>query len=191
MTPQEKADFKKSIIDEIKQVFAPISQKINNINQKVEAINERVESINERVDSISERVDSMWKYSNMESYKEFPPVMYSASPINLNDFGKKILSSYHCKTSVDSISKILISEIDKASCKSPLDVQVMAEKIIQYNFHTDAFIKVRNTLYQNPMFENQPITPKILFTIMGIYLRNLYLNKNKDLLKGLPNLSLK
>jgi hypothetical protein len=180
MTPQEREEFKISILKDIKDLLssalAPVNEKLHNINGKVEAI--------------SEKVEAMWKYNNMDTYREFPPIMYSQSPVELNELGKRILALYKCKEAVDNTKDFLLGEIDKAGCKSPLDVQVMSEKLIQYNFHTDPFLEVRNILYQNPALEGITVNPKMIFSIMGIYLRNLYLEKNPGLMKGIAELNI-
>jgi hypothetical protein len=111
------------------------------MQEKVEQILRKLEEFDSKLsilDEIKKRIDEMWKYQNMDTYNEFPPVLYSKSPVKLSSAGQKILEDYFGKKYVEKFRDELIKEIESMKFVSPLDVQTFAQKIILTRFNSGA-----------------------------------------------------
>ncbi len=135
------------------------------------------------VKSLESKVSDLWKFNNMDSYHEFPPLLQSQSPIRLTPLGESILQTYQGAAHIDAVKENLISEIHKRDFKSPLDIQDFSEKIIISKFNSDEFVAIKNYIYNNPYHENQAVTIKTMSLVMGIYLRDKYFERHPEKLK--------
>ena len=151
------------------------------MEQKIDRLDKKIDILIEIVKGIDKKVSDLWKFTNMDVYKEFPPFITSKSPIELNSVGKSILTKYLGAKYIDEKKDTLISEIYKMNFKSPLDIQNFSEKLIFTKFNTPDFIKIKNLIYKNPIWENQSVNTKIMSLIMGLYLRDKYFNKYPEL----------
>lgn len=147
-------------------------------------ISEKLDVILTKVTSLESRINDLWKYNNMDTYKEFPPLLHSNSPVKLTSLGEKVLVEYKGDIKINENEIELISEIEKREFKSPLDVQEFSERIVMSKFNSDEFIDIKNKIYHNPNFEGQSVTIRTMAMVMGLYLRDKYLNKHKDLLEN-------
>lgn len=138
---------------------------------------QKIDEILKKVTSMDARINDLWKYNNMDAYREFPPLLHSKSPVKLTSLGEKILKEYFGENKIESNEKELIEEIEKRNFKSPLDVQEFAERIIMAKFNSDEFIDIKNKIYFHPQFEGQSITIRTMSVVMGLYLRDKYLSK--------------
>ena len=142
---------------------------------------EKITPLSESVDEIRDKVNHMWDASDMDTYLKFPPLTKSNSPITLTSIGEGLLNNYYGKEVVDANADEMIAQIEKKGFKSPLDVQTYSEKLILLNFNSDAYLKIKNHIYYNPVFDSTPVSVKTMATVMGIYLRDKYLKMHKEL----------
>jgi hypothetical protein len=118
----------------------------------------------------------------MDGYMEYPPIVHSKSPIQLTLLGKQILENYKGNTKIDNKAPEFIKTIEDRDFKSPLDIQEYAEKIIISQFNGNDFVDIKNEIYFNPTFENQPVNIRIVAKVMGLYLRDKYFEKHPEFL---------
>jgi hypothetical protein len=96
--------------------------------------------------------------------------------------GKQILENYKGNTKIDNKAPEFIKTIEDRDFKSPLDIQEYAEKIIISQFNGNDFVDIKNEIYFNPTFENQPVNIRIVAKVMGLYLRDKYFEKHPEFL---------
>ena len=111
----------------------------------------KIDMLIEIVKKIDEKVSDLWKFTNMDVYKEYPPFITSKSPIELNSVGKTILEKYLGKKYIDAKKDTLLPEINRMEFKSPLDIQNFSERLIFTKFNTNDFIEIKNLIFKNPI----------------------------------------
>jgi hypothetical protein len=145
---------------------------------------DKIDEILKTVKLVESRVNDLWKFNNMDSYREFPPLLHSKSPVQLTTLGENILKQYKGQYYVDKLEADLIEEIDKRGFKSPLDVQEFCERIVMSKFNTDELLEIKNLIYHTPMHETHPVTVKSMSLVMGLYLRNKYFEKHPEMIEA-------
>lgn len=120
----------------------------------------------------------------------FPTQIFiSKSPIRLTELGLEILSSIGGKSFVDNNIDLLINKMNTAGIKTALDSQTMAPIIINEISSADSFNDIKNYIYRNPFYKTTidqkevsvPLDMGMVSNIMGIYLRDKYLEKHTHL----------
>lgn len=81
---------------------------------------------------------------------------------------------------------IIGDEMESQAFKSGLDVQNYASIISIKNFNSDEFIKIRDYIYQHPVYKvsdgsELQVTSQIISQIIGIYIRDKYFDKHPEL----------
>lgn len=113
-------------------------------------------------------------------------VFISKSPIQLSEIGVEILTTSGGKDYVDMNADNLIAEMDKMGTKTALDAQLNAPMAISSRYNTDNFKHIKDYIFSNPFYRKGedvaiPLNLKIIADIMGVYLRDKYLEKNPHL----------
>jgi hypothetical protein len=112
------------------------------------------------------------------------------SPFELSPAGEQILNESGGKAWVDRNKEVLFINLDNSPIRSALDVQIEAPKTIAQWFAMDDFIPIKNYIYNNPQYKptpdsppnpTVPITLESVASIMGLYLRDLYLQIHPEL----------
>jgi hypothetical protein len=110
------------------------------------------------------------------------------SPLALTDLAIEILEQTGGKNYIHANLKELISALEEKNLKTALDVEMTAPKVILEKSDENAFSPIKNYIYNNPEFIsdlNLGIKIKIdlqsVTKVMGIYLRDLYLEKHPEL----------
>jgi len=110
------------------------------------------------------------------------------SPTQLTSLGEQILSEAGGKDFVDNNLEILLDEISKNNVKTALDVQTTAPMVISNISNDDKFTSIKDFLYKNPQYKVKPeeesvvsLDMNVITNIMGIYLRNKYLERHPEL----------
>ncbi len=110
----------------------------------------------------------------------------SFSPIQLTEGGLDLLTKSGAKDYLDKNSSVLVSSLEKEEFKSALDVHNKSMVLIFNEFNSDAFISIRNYIFQNPIYKFKEgnevaINQGVINQIMGIYLRDKYFLKHPEL----------
>lgn len=120
---------------------------------------------------------------------EFDPKLFmSKSPIRLTELGWKILEAIGGRKYVDDNADLLIQDMNAIGIKTALDSQTNAPIVITKHTNDDSFTPIKNYIFNNPFYrENDdndtsvPLDLSTVTTVMGIYLRDKYLETRKEL----------
>ncbi|MGH7240095.1 MAG: hypothetical protein ACREHG_08525 [Candidatus Saccharimonadales bacterium] len=114
----------------------------------------------------------------------------SKSPVRLTNLGVKILVVIGGKDFIDKNLDELLREMDKIGIKTALDSQTSAPLVINVISNKDSFKNIKDYIFKNPYYtegpEGQgslsiPLDMNTIQNIMGIYLRDKYLEKHPHL----------
>jgi len=114
----------------------------------------------------------------------------SKSPIRLTPLGFEILNKIGGDKFVDDNKLILIERMNLRGINTALDSQIQAPAII-YEFHDDpSFKKIKDYIFNNPYYKGKnadgedvevALNLDSISNIIGIYLRDVYLDTRDDL----------
>ena len=94
------------------------------------------------------------------------------SPMMLNDLAKDFANDQ---------SEVLIAELENRAPKTKLDVQQTAVLVVFDSTVSDKFNRIKDFIYQNPIYEGEKIELTTLVNIIALYLRDKYLEKHPEL----------
>ena len=107
------------------------------------------------------------------------------SPIQLTPIGTEILEAIGGKKYVDNNLPYLISEMEKETFKSGLDVEVFSQSLLVREINSDAFTPIKNYIFNNPIYKKDAVVAQLnlgtVTHIIGIYLRDKYFDKHPAL----------
>lgn len=113
------------------------------------------------------------------------------SPIELSDFGRKLLDISGGKEYVDKNLNLLLSAIESKNLMSALDVQIQCITVICEHNNDPDFKKIKDYIFQNPVYKFEdfeyPLSLSTANNIMGIYLRDKYFEKHPELRSTEPS----
>jgi len=143
----------------------------------------RVNEAHNKCDAVDNRIDNivMPKLNGMDN-------TLNTLSTTVTAFGEQILSEAGGKDFVDNNLEILLDEISKNNVKTALDVQTTAPMVISNISNDDKFTSIKDFLYKNPQYKVKPeeesvvsLDMNVITNIMGIYLRNKYLERHPEL----------
>jgi hypothetical protein len=157
------------------------------------SLNSHFDKIDTSLYGISSSILALTMYLKTKDDKLDVSLLISRSPIQLSDFGTKILNDIGGKSVVDGNLNLLLSEMDTQKFKSGLDAHNYAINLIMIMFNNDIFTPIKNYLYNNPVYKYKtekdenieyPLDVNDVYTVIGIYLRNKYFEEHPDLVKN-------
>lgn len=128
----------------------------------------------------------------MDKYKKFNPMHLvnakglaePGSELKLTESGKKLLEASGADKLIDEYYAFLERVIELKSPKTPLDVQEYTANLIGELEDGSFMISIKDFVYKNPSFGSIDLELSDVQRIMALYLRDKYLEKHKELLKG-------
>jgi len=114
----------------------------------------------------------------------------SKSPIRLTDLGREILSVIGGKEYVEKNVESLIKAMDAEGIKSALDTQTIAPIVITKISENNDFKHIKDYAFNNPLYHGKnaagadaqiAIDMDTISMVMGIYLRDKYLERHPEL----------
>lgn len=184
-------------LDELTRRVDVLTIRVDNLTKRVDVLTIRVDDLTRRFDSLTIRLDGLTdRFNNLviflkEKFTDMDISMYlSKSPIQLSETGLRMLERIGGKEYVDSYEVILIAALNNFNPKTALDVQMYAPDVIFKMAESASFNTIKDFLYNNPYYketnpEGQEIKIRLSLVtateLMGIYLRDKYLNKYPEL----------
>ena len=104
------------------------------------------------------------------------------SPRQLNDAGENLLRDSGAKVLLEAELPRLIELIDKEEPHTALDVEQIAYRTLLDESSEPWFIPIKNYIYNHPVYQDIPIHVGTLCFVMGISLRNSYLDRHSEIL---------
>ena len=113
----------------------------------------------------------------------------SKSPIRLTELGEKILVEIGGKFYIDTHIDNLVSKMNELEIKTALDSQTKAPLVISEVSNESSFNSIKDFIFKNPYFKTKingtdvsvGLDMSTVSNIMGIYLRDKYLEKHPHL----------
>lgn len=160
-------------------------EKVEDHCSKIQGINTDSASVKDQLTKISNSIDKLFVFLNQQ-HQNFPTELFvSKSPIQLTEFGEKVLVTFEGQSYIDTNLKSLISLMEKENFKSALDVQNFAQSILFSQTQNDGFTPIKNFIFNNPnlvLGESRiDLTLPLALNLMSIYLRNKYFDVYPDL----------
>jgi hypothetical protein len=111
------------------------------------------------------------------------------SPRLLTEPGKGLLNRSKGKECIDNNLAFFISKIDERNPPTPFDVEAIAHDVILKNTRESMFNDIKNYVYYAPEKETVEgvevdISLPLITFVMGIYLRDKYLDRHPELLSA-------
>jgi hypothetical protein len=141
-----------------------------------------------KLDALNTSIGSLVVYLKTKDKSMDAALFQSRSPLCLTAFGRDILENSGGRKFIDDNLFYLISEIDKFPIKSPLDVENISSLVISNATSLDSFTPIKDYIFNMPVRTSSKGTIRldvpIVSNILGIYLRDKYLQVHPGLLKG-------
>lgn len=154
--------FLKRNFDQIDKSIEKVDDKIDKVDDKVDILKDGTSKISERLFLIKEKIDTLWKER----------IAISASPLSLNDRGKKILARSGIKEIIDDNIDSLYSKIKEKNPRNAFYVQ---------EFSLDVVYKIKKDKSVLPKLETGAYSSGVdidtILFVGSIYLRDLMLPK--------------
>lgn len=139
--------------------------------------------------SINTSINNLVVYLKTKDGKLDISLFRSMSPIQLTPLGYEILEKIGGKYFIDSYINDLITNIDSFGIKTALDVQNAAPIIISNYSTKDSFNHIKDYIFKSPTYKVSTsegdafvnLDFSTITNIMGIYLRNKYLDLHPEL----------
>ena len=108
------------------------------------------------------------------------------SPVSLTDVGIEILEKSGGRRYIDENLAALLIDLEKRELKTALDVENIAASVLLFKSNQTAFTPIKNYIYNNPEFVSElglkaTLDLGKIAQVMGIYLRDKYLEKHPEL----------
>ena len=114
------------------------------------------------------------------------------SPFTLSDIGQKYLATTCGKECIDTNTEFFISELEKMQPQTAYDVEDYSERVLFRNTGSPMFKKIKDFVYLVPHLnidgEKVDVSLPDVISVMGIYLRDKYLNLHPELIPELTTI---
>jgi hypothetical protein len=145
--------------------------------------------INQSLATLNGSFNNLLVYLKSKDDKMDISFFISKSPIQLTELAERILIEIGGKSFIDNNLYDLMKEMDKKDIKTALDAQTFAPIVLSEVSNWPSFNHIKDYAFQNPYREKDkngndlsvPLDMITITNIMGIYLRNRYLEKHSNL----------
>jgi hypothetical protein len=153
-------------------------------------LNHQLLTINSSLNTLNGNFNSLVIYLKGKHGEMDASLFISRSPIQLTDLGKLILREIGGQEFIDHNIDELIKEMNILGIKTALDSQTNAPLIITQMSSKDSFNKIKDYAFKHPYYIwkretgediSIPLDMGTITNIMGIYLRDKYLEKHPHL----------
>lgn len=149
----------------------------------------RLTSIDNSINSLNGSFKGLVIHLQTKNIIYDPNIFMTRSPIQLTPFGWELLSAIGGKSYIDENIEALISEMDLQGVTTALDTQIISPVVITKVSANDNFKHIKDYVFNNPIFKSKnpdgsdiiyPMDMGKVATIMGIYLRDKYLERHPE-----------
>lgn len=150
----------------------------------------RLDRIVSSIDSLRSAHNGLVIYLKGKDNKLDLTFFTSNSPIQLTPAANEVLFKSGAKYFIDKNINNLIEQIEINKFKTALDIQSFAPALLWNYSYDTSFDGIKNYLFKNPYFNSKskdgedlaiPLDLDTIINIMGIYLRDIYLEKHPQL----------
>ena len=159
------------------------ANEIPKIGEKIDLLNNKIDdlksSFNEKIDNIEKILISITTYLKTKDPKS-PDFWSERSPIQLTEFSREVIEKSGGRIFVDLHIDALGKKIEKKGPKGLYDIQDFAYSVIYDFVDTEAFNKIKDFIYHNPVYRHWDMNISLIIQAMAVYLRDKYLEKNPE-----------
>jgi hypothetical protein len=187
----------------VAKAYVDWGHRVKRVEVEVGKINTRLDSIDTRLNDITTSLNKLiTAFNSLIAHlaAKDPTIRVSLfitrSPTELSEEGNKILVDSGGKAWVDHNEEMLMKDVETYINKlhnlpTALDVQTMSPAIVKMRSNSQEFRTIKDYIYNNPFYKasadaipdlNVPITLDSVANVIGLYLRNLYLEKHPELI---------
>ncbi|MDP1762474.1 MAG: hypothetical protein Q8L07_01220 [Sediminibacterium sp.] len=146
-------------------------------------------SIGSSLNTLNGSFNSLIVYLKSKDGKMETSLFISKSPIQLTDLGKRILAAIGGEDFINKNIDELINSMNDEGIKTALDSQTMAPIVISKISNHNTFNAIKDYAFKNPYYKEilnneeiaVPLDMGTISNIMGIYLRDKYLQRHPEL----------
>lgn len=150
----------------------------------------KLATISTTLNSLSSNLNSLVVYLKSKDGGMDTSLFRAQSPMQLTQLGEDILKDTGGQKFVDDNLELLLKEMGFQNIKSALDAQNFAPLVISNISTNELFKPIKDYIFKNPQYKTKnskgddvflPLDMNVITNVMGIYLRNKYLEKNPGL----------
>lgn len=165
------------------------SNKFVELGKDVKYFGERLKDTKDEVNGLSASVHTM----NLNQisvvaflsgkFEDYPLKLYqNKSPVTFTELGEEILNEIGGKEFIDNSAVSLLKIMEEHEFKSPLDVEDYAPLLLAGEVSKwDEFTAVKNHIYHKPKYKDIDLDLPVALRLIGLYLRDKYLEKHPEL----------
>ena len=105
----------------------------------------------------------------------------SGSAIKINELGYELLKTSFAQKLLDENINSWIIELEKIGFTSPLEVEKGSYTLMLNKMDSPEFEKIQTFTYNNKSFKEMPLVYSDILFVMGLYLRDKYLEKHTEI----------
>ncbi|TWJ01584.1 hypothetical protein JN11_01735 [Mucilaginibacter frigoritolerans] len=150
----------------------------------------KLATISTTLNSLSTNINSLVVYLKSKDGGMDTSLFVSRSPVQLTQLGEDILKDTGGKDFVDNNLSMLLNEMQYQNIKTALDAQNFAPLVVSNISTNELFKPIKDYIFKNPQYKTKntngddvfiTLDMNVITNVMGIYLRNKYLEVNPDL----------
>jgi len=172
---EEKVTTHEADVSSLKKDMGEVKTSVSVINTEIGNIKESVKTIQGNIVGIYSLLAGTGKGIGNGG------IINANSPLKLTPVGDKILVESGGKIFVDDNFPLFEGKISDKAPTTKFDVQLLSVQIILSEINNPGLSPVKNFLYNNPSFEGFNLNLNLITYVLGIYLRDKYLEKHPEL----------
>ena len=157
--------------------FKRIRKEISYIAEKVEYLKEKSKCVTHS--AVIDHLDVTLRNIQF-SISRNSRFMENNGKRELSELGESLFEESGCKLVLQKMGSLFINKMEERKPLTALDVETEAHNLVFILSKGMTFSPVKDFIYNNPVFKGIDIDLNIIYHIMGIKLRNLYLTKQKS-----------
>ncbi len=158
-----------------------IGWKLSEFYNETKKVNKSFPEIKDKLSSIDSSLNTLNTILIEKEIIKSSIYSQANSPRIVNESGKKVYQQSGAKNILEENSNNLINELEKLDNRSLLKLEQNCLKVMISKMNTDEFKPIQDFAFQNPNFQDKPLTYTDILYIMSIYLRDIYINKHPEL----------
>lgn len=160
-------------------------RKHDELEKGVVNIEDKQQKYEQNIEKILRRIDALERFLIKNGGADYNEFTQMNSPRQLNPKGRKLYAESGAQAffleKKDVLLRMLSSAMDKVKVKTALDAEMLAIRICYDVSVNEDFKPIKDFIYTHPVFEGSSISIDTIALLMGLELRNLYLEAHPEI----------
>lgn len=171
-----------------------LNSSVNNLKISFNTLKGSVSALNGSFNILKGSFNNLVVYLKSKDDKMDASLFLAQSPVELTELGKRVLAAIGGKIFIDNNLHDLLTGMDMQDIKTALDSQIYAPVVISQVSNRSSFNPIKDFAFENPYYKEKDsngndtalvrLAMDTIANIMGIYLRDKYLEKHPYLKPG-------